>query len=106
MLWRSFDGSNIKNGFKFIPRSTHILFSSDILYVRQGSCILTHCLLTVSNLGLIEKFVCRQHHHYIIFYHEVNQSGLFRSQPSRRLVVSSVVVQVVVFLLDDNLEVV
>jgi hypothetical protein len=42
----------------------------------------------------------------IIFHTKLRQSDLFRSQHSRRLVVSSVVVQVVVFLLDDILEVV
>jgi hypothetical protein len=36
----------------------------------------------------------------------LGQGGLFRSQMSYRLVVSYVVVQVVVFLLDDNSEVV
>jgi hypothetical protein len=36
----------------------------------------------------------------------LGQGGLFRSQLSYRLVVSSVVIQVVVFLLDDNSEVV
>jgi hypothetical protein len=36
----------------------------------------------------------------------LGQGGLFRSQLSRRLVVSSVVVQVVVFILDDILKVV
>jgi hypothetical protein len=36
----------------------------------------------------------------------LGQGGLFRSQESRRLIVSSVFVQVVIFLLDDNLEVV
>jgi hypothetical protein len=36
----------------------------------------------------------------------LGQGSLFRSQQSRRLVASSVVVQVVVFLLDDNLELV
>jgi hypothetical protein len=36
----------------------------------------------------------------------LGQGCLFRSQHSRRLVASSVVVEVVVFLLDDNLKVV
>jgi hypothetical protein len=41
----------------------------------------------------------------VIFHYELGQGGLFRSQISRHLVVCSVVVQVVVFLLDDNLKV-
>jgi hypothetical protein len=42
----------------------------------------------------------------IIFHHEFRPGWPFRSQLSYRLVVSYVVFQVVVFLLDDNSEIV
>jgi phosphoglucomutase len=42
----------------------------------------------------------------IIFHHEFRLGWPVSAQHSRRLVVSSLVVQVVVFLLDDNLKVV